>query len=210
MMDGGREGFLDRLSAWIRACAQAGIPNVNTAPGGAPDTPESWSLLTDFLEKAMKVCDECGTDLALESVVGCLVHDFPTTQKMFSLYDHDRLRLTLDPSHYHLYKSDIPAAIRALGSRKIAHVHVKDAIGDASGGAFPKEWVFPILGEGNIDWNAFFGALDDISYDGHMAIEFEAWRYMDQVLGGNICDAARLSMASMNALIANYNGTKKA
>ena len=204
MMDEGREGFLDRLSAWIRACAEAGIPNVNTAPGGAPDTPESWGKLTDFLERAMKVCDECGMDIALESVVGCLVHDYPTTQKMFSLYDHDHLKLTLDPSHYHLYKSDIPGAIRALGTKKIAHVHVKDAIGDMANGASPKEWIFPILGEGNIDWSAFFAALDDIGYQGHMAIEFEAWRYMDQVLGNSVRDAARLSMTSMNALIANY------
>ena len=210
MMDENREALLQRLTAWIRACAEAGIPNVNTAPGGAPDTPESWGRLTDFLERAMKVCDECGVDIALESVVGNIVHDYPTTQKMFSLYDHDRLRLTLDPSHYHLYKSDIPAAVRALGKKKIAHVHVKDAIGDVAGGVFPKEWIFPLLGEGNIDWNAFFGALDDIGYDGHMAIEFEAWRYMDQVLGGSVRDAARLSMASMNALIAGYNAARRA
>ena len=37
-----------------------------------------------------------------------------------------------------------------------------------------------------------------------MAIEFEAWRYMDQILGNSPKDAARLSIASMNALIANY------
>ena len=205
MMDENRDTFLKNITAYIRSCAEAGIPNVNTAPGGAPDTPESWGRLTDFLEKTMRVCEECGVDLALESVVGCLVHDFPTTQKLFSLYDNKHLRLTLDPSHYHMYKSDIPAAIRSLGAEKIAHVHLKDAIGDvAEGGVFPKEWIFPLLGEGNIDWNGFFAALDDVGYDGYMAVEFEAWRYMENILGGSVKDAARLSMQSVNAILANY------
>lgn len=210
MLNESRDKFLSDIQAYIRACAEAGIPNVNTAPGGAEDTPESWGKLTDFLEKVTRTLDECGVDLALESVVGCLVHDYPTTKKMFSLFDHKRLRLTLDPSHYHMYKSDIPAAIRELGREKIAHVHIKDAIGDvADGKVFPKEWIFPILGEGNIDWTGFFGALDDIGYDGYMAVEFEAWRYMEKVLGNSVKDAARLSMQSVNALLANYAAERK-
>ena len=205
MMDEKRDDFVSRVCAYVRSCAEAGIPNVNTAPGGAPDTPESWGKLVDSLDKITRVCEECGVDLALESVVGCLVHDFPTTQKMYSMINHPRLKLTLDPSHYHMYKSDIPAAIRWLGKDRIAHVHLKDAIGDvANGTQFPKEWIFPILGEGNIHWIDFFEALDDIGYDNHMAIEFEAWNYMDQILGGNVTDAARLSIQSANALIANY------
>jgi sugar phosphate isomerase/epimerase len=204
MVDDNRLAFVDRISAFIRACAEAGIPHVNTAPGGAPDTPESWDRLTDSLEKILRVCEECGVDLALESVVGNLVHDYPTTRKMFSLVDSKHLRLTLDPSHYHLYKSDIPAAVRALGTEKIAHVHMKDAIGSVKDGVFPDEWIFPILGEGNIEWTPFFEALDAIGYEGYLSIEFEAWRYMQQVLGGSVKDAARLSMASAQALISNY------
>jgi sugar phosphate isomerase/epimerase len=40
---------------------------------------------------------------------------------------------------------------------KIRHVHVKDVFGRA--GVFGETFSFPFLGEGVIDWVAFFGAL---------------------------------------------------
>jgi len=209
MIDDSREKYIADTCAYVRACAEAGIPSVNCVPGGGADTPENWGKLVDALDRITRVCDETNIDLALESVFCCLVHDFPTTQKMFSMFDNKHLKLTMDPSHYYMHKSDIPAAIRTLGKDKIAHVHVKDCIGvvDANG-KIPPEWIFPILGEGNIDWNGFFGALDDIGYDKHMSIEFEAWNYMDKVLGNDITEAARLSIRSMQALISNYVAAK--
>lgn len=204
MINETREKYVTDTCNYIRACAEAGIPSVNCVPGGAADTPENWGKLVDSLDRITRVCDETGVDIALESVVGCLVHDFPTTMKMYSMIDNKHLKLTMDPSHYHMYGSDIPAAIRTLGTERIAHVHVKDAIGRATDGAFPKEWIFPILGEGNIEWNEFFAALDDIGYNNYMAIEFEAWRYMENVLGNDVAEAARLSIRSLQALISNY------
>jgi sugar phosphate isomerase/epimerase len=44
-------------------------------------------------------------------------------------------------------------------------------------------FVFPLLGEGKVPWAAFFAALDDIDYAGHLTIEFESWDYYRQVLG---------------------------
>ena len=40
--------------------------------------------------------------------------------------------------------------------------------------AYPKLWHTPkIPGLGDVRWGAFFGALGDIGYDGHVAIEVE-------------------------------------
>ena len=204
-----REKYIADVSSYIRACAEVGIPSVNVVPGGAEDTTENWDKLADALYRITKVCDETNMDIALENVVGNIVHDFPTIQKMYSMVNNKHLKMTMDPSHFHMYKSDIPAAIKWLGKDRIAHVHVKDAIGDVTNGTqFPKEWIFPILGEGNIDFNGFFGALDDIGYDGFMSIEFEAWRYMENVLGNDVAEAARMSMRSIQALISNYIATK--
>lgn len=202
MIDDTREKYIADTCAYVRACAEAGIPSVNCVPGGGPDTPESWDKLADALTRITRVCDETGVDLALESVAWCLVHDFPTTQKMYSIVDNKHLKLTMDPSHYHLHGSDIPAAIRTLGKDRIAHVHVKDAFGNIQTGTFP------ILGEGQINWNNFFAALDDIGYDNYMAIEFEAWNYMQNVLGNDPAEGARLSIKSMQALISNYIASK--
>lgn len=204
MIDDTREKYIADTCNYIRCCAEAGIPSVNCVPGGGPDTPESWGKLIDALDRITQVCDETGVDLALESVAWCLVHDFPTTQKMYSMIDNKHLKLTLDPSHYYLHKSDIPAAIRTLGKDRIAHVHVKDAFGDIKTGTFT------ILGEGQINWNDFFAALDDIGYDNYMSIEFEAWNYMANVLGNDPAEAAALSIKSMQALISNYIAWKSA
>ena len=60
--------------------------------------------------------------------------------------------------------------------------------------------MFPILGEGAINWQEFFAALDDISYTGWLSLEFESFKYMNEVLRGDALEAARLSMRSYKAL----------
>ena len=47
---------------------------------------------------------------------------------------------------------------------RIAHVHIKDGIGIPQLGKF----VFPLLGEGRVNWKQFFEALEEIGYDGFL------------------------------------------
>ena len=60
--------------------------------------------------------------------MGNIVHDFGTMLALFKKFDHPRLMVTFDPSHYVLAGQDIGLAIRTLGT-KIRHVHFKDAAG---------------------------------------------------------------------------------
>lgn len=56
--------------------------------------------------------------------------------------------------------------------------------------------------DGNVDWSAFFNALDEINYTGFCSVEFESFSYLENVLGGDIEAAARLSMKQIDSLLA--------
>jgi len=61
-------------------------------------------------------------------------------------------------------------------------------------------FMFPLIGEGRTDWAAFFGALDDVGYTGALSIEFEAYRYYEQVLDSDPEAAARLGIETLSAV----------
>ncbi len=86
-----------------------------------------------------------------------------------------------------LVKVDAAWAVRMLGS-KVKHVHVKDAFGRP--GVFGETFTFPFLGEGVVDWLAFFRALDEVGCEGFLSLEFENDRYLENVCGGDWSVAA--------------------
>ena len=88
---------------------------------------------------------------------------------------------------------------RQWGAR-IAHVHLKDAVGDRPE---PGKFLFPLLGEGQVDWTAFFGALQELGFGGFCSVEFESFDYYRQVLKGDPEAAARLSLQQVEALLPN-------
>ncbi len=49
----------------------------------------------------------------------------------------------------------------------LVNVHLKDKIGG------PKEWNFPAVGEGEVDFAGIFAILEEIGYDGPLSVEIE-------------------------------------
>jgi sugar phosphate isomerase/epimerase len=199
-------------------CAEAKIGAVNFATGRAMETatapeddwwelpptrpdPASWDTLIKSLEQLCSVAEKEGVDLALETVIGNLLSELGTTLELSERFDHPRLKLTFDPSHYVLAGQDLAMVIQRLGTR-IRHVHFKDAAGRV--GSMGKDFLFPFLGEGNTDWQSFFGGLRAIGYDGVLSIEFESFRYMNIILEGNAAEAAKISRFAADKLIKRY------
>ncbi|HYB02928.1 MAG TPA: sugar phosphate isomerase/epimerase, partial [Nitrososphaerales archaeon] len=98
------------------------------------------------------------------------------------------LAVNLDPSHLVLYGNDPAWAVSRLGNR-VKHVHVKDAIGRP--GILGEDFAFPFLGEGMVDWRAFFAALRKVDYSGYLSLEFENDVYLNNVCDGDWKVAAR-------------------
>lgn len=204
-----RSGRLDRAANALRAVADLGLTDqlvpapVNLFSGPAPWDPaaprlgrdltegQAWDMVRAAFDLLVPLAEETGVDLAVEGVFGHLVHDYYTTLELLRHYDSPRLGINFDPSHGILMGNDIPWVVRQWGSR-IRHIHLKDAVGRP--GMFGETFIFPLLGEGQVPWAAFFVALDDIDYRGHLSVEFESWDYYRQVLGSDPVAAARLSL----------------
>jgi len=213
---GNLEGAIEDVSSVIRAAASAGVDKVNTATGSRPkpkavsddwwnppreDLSEAYGRLYRAFEAYLKVAEEEGVYLVVEPVAGCMVSDAGTTWEFLRHFESPRMAITLDPSHFFLARDDIAYTIRELGDR-IKHVHVKDAVGRT--GELGRDFIFPLLGEGGIDWSAFFRSLDDIGYDGYLSVEFESFKYMYQILRSDPLKAARLSYEALSTLFELY------
>jgi sugar phosphate isomerase/epimerase len=192
-----------------RAAADNGIPTLNLFTGPAPwdsGAPklgpeithgEAWDLVRRAFERVLIVAEEVRVYLAVEAVWGMLARDYYTLQELFRQVQSPYLAVNMDPSHYALYRDDVPWAVRQFGG-KIVHVHLKDAIGLDT--RQPGDFIFPLLGEGMVDWRAFFQALDDVGYSGYCSVEFESFTYYERVLKGDVRRAAQISMEQIRAI----------
>jgi sugar phosphate isomerase/epimerase len=100
-------------------------------------------------------------------------------RRMFSDIPSPNFGLNFDPSHMIWQQMDYLAPLAEFRDR-LFHIHAKDARIDRAALdqhgllAYPKLWHTPkIPGLGDVRWGAFFGALGDAGYAGHVAIEVE-------------------------------------
>lgn len=197
----GEDAVADTLVA-VEAAAEAaiGIVNVVTGPnlweeGALPLYDEkAWAAALGGLEKAVVRADQLGVKVGFEPCWGTLAPDAERAERVLGEVG---VSVTFDPSHFVMTGEDIPGLIHAWGDR-IVHFHLKDAFGRP--GDEGEDFIFCLLGEGKVPWAEVFVALDEIGYEGAMSVEFEAYTYLEQVLGGDPQAAARLSLEQVRAL----------
>lgn len=188
----------------VEAAARAniGLVNVLTGPnlweeGASPaDGDEgAWGIALSALERIVDHAEELGVMIGFEPCWGTLAHDAETAQRVI---DSVAVQVTFDPSHFVMTGDPIPELVERWG-RRIVHVHLKDAFGRR--GMEGEDFIFCLLGEGDVPWPETFAALERIGYEGALSVEFEAYRYYEQVLQGDPATAARLSREQVGALI---------
>jgi sugar phosphate isomerase/epimerase len=207
--DAARRARIERTVRTIHAAGECGVATVGTMTGPAPWDPSApiigrhisesaaWDQVFEAYDAFGQAARSANVTITSEGVFGMVAHDFYTHRFLMDHLDPGIHRVNLDPSHGILYgNEDVAWIVRQWGER-IGHVHLKDAVGEPVMGRF----VFPLLGEGRVDWPRFFGALDQIGYDGFCSVEFESFDYYRQVLGGDPEAAARISMEQLRALM---------
>ena len=147
------------------------------------------------LELACTRGAELGVRIGFEPCWGTLAHDAATAQRVL---DSVPVSVTFDPSHFVMTVDDIPELVRRWGDR-IVHVHLKDAFGRP--GMDGVDFLFCMLGEGRVPWPELIAALDEVGYEGPLSVEFEAYRYYEQVLGEDPEAAAVLARGQIAALL---------
>ena len=124
-----------------------------------------FAKLTDRLKCVRDLCADSGVELILETgqetaedLAGMLVN-------LPGVY------VNLDPANMILYgKGDPVKAVKTLAPW-IRHIHVKDAYRTKVPGTWGEEAVWT---KGDVNADAFIGALKDIGFDGYLSVEREA------------------------------------
>ena len=206
----GGQAAVDETRRAIDAAAEAGIPVVNVLTGpnlwedgarpvdaGTPpaEAEAAWSAALGGLEQICAHAEGSGVAVGFEPCWGTLAHDAAGARRVL---DAVPVSVCFDPSHFVMTGDDIPALIEEWGGR-IVHFHLKDAFGRPA--MEGEDFIFCLLGEGLVPWPGVFEALGRIGYSGALSVEFEAYRYYEQVLGEDPEAAARLSRSQVAALI---------
>jgi len=189
-----RTNSVSTLKQYLSAAHEMAIPvmNVFTGPmtwiqnfakiGDDISEEVAWAIVTDAFSEIVDAAEKNDVIVTVEAVFGMLVHDYYTMKEFLGYFDSKHLAVNLDPSHLALYGNDPSFAVRRLGKR-IRHVHVKDSFGTP--GTLGKDFEFPILGEGMVDWKRFFTCLREVDYDGYLSLEFENDTYLRNVCNGD-------------------------
>jgi len=196
----------------IQAAAEIGVHTINCHPGPQRWEPNhvripedmseaaAWDMAFHAYDQIVPVAEKYKVYLAVEGVWGMVTHDYYTTLPLMNRYDSEYMAITMDPSHGNLWRNNIPWVIQQW-NKKIKHAHLKDSVGTP--GYDGDTFIFPILGEGQVDWNGYFTAMNDIDYQGYYIVEFESFFYFNQICKGNMLQAAKLSWDCVQALLAS-------
>ncbi|MBN1343271.1 MAG: sugar phosphate isomerase/epimerase [Phycisphaerae bacterium] len=156
--------------------------------GRLPNTTlsENMSAFKKIFGPIAKMAHDRGFKIAFENWSGFHGYPFHGTNvayrpeawdMLFDAVDSPALGLEFDPSHLHFQMMDYVKLVHRFG-KKIFHVHAKDTeiFRDKleENGIFSSGWWrFRVPGWGEINWMKFISALQDVGYDGGIAIEHE-------------------------------------
>jgi sugar phosphate isomerase/epimerase len=195
--EGVRQRAAEEMMATIRAAQKLGASVVGGFTGSplwsyvagypGPDAATVAEGLRSFAHQwnpILDVCRETGIRFAFEVHPGQIAFDLYSAEMALDALDgREEFGFTLDPSHLHWQGVDPVEFIRRFPDR-IFHVHIKDVAMTLNGrtsvlssylpvGDPRRGWEFRAPGHGGVDWEAFIRALNDIGYDGPLAVEFK-------------------------------------
>ena len=199
--DGEPEGVhrraAERLADTARAAALFGVTQVNGFSGSPV-----WHLLYSFppndfdavergydevaqrFDPILDVFEGEGVRFGLEVHPTEIAYDFVTARRTLAAFGRrESFGFNLDPSHFAPQFLDAAEFAREFGDR-VYHVHVKDAKRRLDGrrsilashlpfGDSDRGWDFVSPGRGDVDFDAFFRALNEIGYTGPLSVEWE-------------------------------------
>jgi inosose dehydratase len=149
------------------------------ADGSASLTAAQWKNVAQVVEEAARVATQFGLDLVFHPHVATYVETPGECERFFDVTSHTGVGLCLDTGHCVYGGGD--AVLEADKFRSVLRfVHIKDVDARALNEARRKKQtfeqaiedkVFTIIGQGSIDFPAFFRVLAKNNYSGWMVVE---------------------------------------
>ncbi|MCU4927063.1 sugar phosphate isomerase/epimerase [Halobacteria archaeon AArc-dxtr1] len=147
-------------------CVATGRPE----PGNPPE--EAREYLLDSLAEITDYAEERGVEVGIEFEPELLVECTDEVLELIDEVDSDALGVNFDVGHAAVYGEDPAESIRRCAGH-LTGVHLEDIVGGIRGKHYHR-----IPGEGDLDFEAVFAALDEIDYDGFATMEL--YTYPDE------------------------------
>jgi inosose dehydratase len=147
--------------------------------GSASLTAEQWNNVARVAREAERIAGEFGLDLVFHPHVATFVETPEETERFFDAVSATRIGLCLDTGHCY-YGGGDPVAIANKYQDLLRYVHIKDIDATVLQEANRKKLnfdeavtagVFTQIGEGCIDFPAFFRTLAENGYTGWCVVE---------------------------------------
>jgi inosose dehydratase len=147
--------------------------------GSAGWTAEQWKQAAKVVADAARVASDYGLDLVFHPHVATYVETPAEVEKFFDVTSASKIGLCLDTGHC-VYGGGDAAAEAEKYRHLLRFVHIKDVNAQVLAESRRKkltfeqaieEKVFTIIGEGSIDFPAFFRVLERNHYSGWMVVE---------------------------------------
>jgi inosose dehydratase len=147
--------------------------------GSASLTPEQWRNVARIAREAERIAEDFGLDLVFHPHVATYVETPEETERFFDAVSGTRIGLCMDTGHCY-YGGGDPTAIANQYKNLLRYVHIKDIdrnvltesnrnrlnFDEAIGAG-----VFSQIGEGCVDFHAFFSLLQENGYSGWCVVE---------------------------------------
>jgi sugar phosphate isomerase/epimerase len=153
-------------------------------PVSAETLEDGFKYFAEMWNPILDVYDECGVKFALEVHPTEIAFDIVTTKRAIEAVNGRKaFGFNFDPSHL-LWQMVDPVLFIKEFSDRIYHVHMKDAILQLDGrsgilashldfGEQERGWDFRSLGHGGVNFEEIIRALNHISYNGPLSVEWE-------------------------------------
>jgi len=142
-------------------------------------TAEQWKHVGRIVADAERVANEFGLDLVFHPHVATYVETPEECEKFFDATSHTNVGLCLDTGHCVYGEGDSVEEAEKYKS-KLRFVHIKDCNAQVLEEARRNKWtfeqaiehqVFTVIGQGDIDFPAFFRTLAKNGYSGWSVVE---------------------------------------
>lgn len=177
--------LLSTLKAPFLVLADAQSEERDRISGRVPDdgsaglTPAQWKNVAKVVEQAAKVASEYGLDLVFHPHVATYVETPAECERFYDVTSHTGVGLCLDTGHCVYGGGD--SVVEADKFRSVLRfVHIKDVDAKVLENARRlkltfeqaiEHKAFTIIGQGSIDFPAFFRLLEKNNYSGWMVVE---------------------------------------
>ena len=155
----------------LHIARQLDIAYVTTSTGGHDDS-SSGSVedqRREFLTRFGPLADEAaesGINICIETHGG-LSSTGAKSAELVQLIDKPNVGINYDTANVIFYGDVRPEEDIKAAAKYVTHLHLKDKAGG------DKEWNFPAIGTGTIDFVPVFKALEEVGFTGPVSVELE-------------------------------------